>query len=82
MDIPVSYDFKEAVFEIRGGRSVYIENYRKILEYDSEHVALLTKAGPIHIYGHCLSIAYYTPEDMKIEGTISNICFGDGQEVR
>lgn len=76
LELPVSYDFKEATFKLRGRRSVYIENYRKITEYTCEHVALLTKAGPVHIYGQNLSISYYTVEDMKIEGTISKICFG------
>lgn len=60
---------------LRGSRCVYIENYRKITEYTCEHIALLTKAGPVHIYGQHLSISYYTGEDMNIEGTISSICF-------
>lgn len=77
MELPVSYDFKEATFELRGSHSVYIENYRKLLEYTCSHVMLLTKAGPVHIRGQNLSISYYTSEDMKIIGTISAICFGD-----
>lgn len=76
MEIPVSYDFKEAVLEIKSGRSVYVENYRKLLEYTCEHVAILTKSGPVHIHGQNLFIVYYTAEDMKIEGTIKSICFG------
>lgn len=56
-----------------GSEQVMVENYRGILEYTESCVMLQGKACRIAVCGCNLKIAYYTNEDMKIEGKISEI---------
>ncbi len=56
-----------------GNDQVMVENYRGILEYTQESIVLQSKTCRIAVCGCCLRIAYYTNEDMKIEGKISEI---------
>ena len=50
-----------------------VENYRGILEYTPNSIVLQSKTCRIAFCGCGLRIAYYTNEDMKIEGKISEI---------
>lgn len=61
------------IVTVMGNSHVLVENYRGILEYTQECILLQGKACRIAIYGCSLRIAYYTNEDMKIEGRISEI---------
>ena len=56
-----------------GSGQVLIENYRGILEYTSQSIILQGKSCRIAVAGEQLKISYYTNEDMKIEGKISEI---------
>ncbi|MDO4292033.1 MAG: YabP/YqfC family sporulation protein [Eubacteriales bacterium] len=56
-----------------GCQQVLVENYRGILEYTPESILLQGRACRIRVCGSRLKIAYYTNEDMKIEGKISEI---------
>ena len=62
-----------SIVTIIGNNQVLIENYRGILEYTEECIILQGKNCRIAILGCRLSIAYYTNEDMKIEGNITQI---------
>lgn len=62
-----------SIVTVMGESQVLVENYRGILEYTPECITLQGKACRIAICGQCLCIAYYTNEDMKIEGKISEI---------
>ncbi len=54
-----------------GSREAWIENYRGILEYTEELILLQGKTCQVCFEGNCLSIDYYTNEDMKISGCIN-----------
>lgn len=62
-----------SIVTVTGNNQVLVENYRGILEYTPECIMLQGKACRIAICGCRLRIAYYTNEDMKIEGVISEI---------
>lgn len=62
-----------SIVTVVGNGQVMVENYRGILEYTESCVMLQGKACRIAVCGCNLKIAYYTNEDMKIEGKISEI---------
>ncbi len=64
------------MLSMTGNREAFIENYRGILEYTDTCILLQTKCGQVRFEGKGLIIDYYTNEDMKICGYITNIIFG------
>ncbi len=64
------------MLSMTGNREALIENYRGILEYTDSCILLQTKSGQVCFEGRNLVIEYYTNEDMKITGHISNVIFG------
>lgn len=62
-----------SIVTVIGNGQLLVENYRGILEYTTECILLQGRTCRIAICGCCLKIAYYTNEDMKIEGKISEI---------
>ena len=63
------------ITNIMGNKELRIENYRGILEYDSEMIRIQTKLGQIKILGTDLKIEYYANDEMKIVGEIHQIEF-------
>lgn len=64
------------MLSMTGNREAIIENYRGILEYTDTCILLQTKTGQVRFEGQRLVIEYYTNEDMKISGHITNVSFG------
>lgn len=64
------------LLSMTGNREAFIENYRGILEYTENCILLQTKNGQVRFLGSGLVIEYYTNEDMKICGEISQVIFG------
>lgn len=64
------------MLSMTGNREAFIENYRGILEYTDQCILLQTKSGQVRFLGERLVIEYYTNEDMKICGEISQVIFG------
>lgn len=62
-----------SIVTVVGSEEVLVENYRGILEYTQETVMLQGKTCRIAVCGCGLNIAYYTNEDMKIVGKISEV---------
>lgn len=62
-----------SILTITGNREIWMENYKGILEYTQTQILLQAKTCQISIEGTCLSIDYYTNEDMKISGCIQCI---------
>lgn len=58
-----------------GQRELIIENYKSILEYQSDRLVVLTRQGRIEICGKKLEIGYYGKEEMKIVGKIESLFF-------
>ena len=62
-----------AIVTITGNGEAFIENYKGILEYNTESIVLQGKNCKIYFEGKQLSIDYYTNEDMKISGRIDAV---------
>lgn len=60
---------------VLGSMRVIIENYKGILEYNTEEILLQGKQCKIHITGSCLKIRCYNEEEMIIDGQIDGIKF-------
>ncbi|MDY3919998.1 MAG: YabP/YqfC family sporulation protein [Candidatus Limivivens sp.] len=71
--IPEDLADRAVLVQITGQDSVLVENYRGILEYSSERLALQTKTCRLIIEGKALYISYYNGEEMKISGHIEQI---------
>lgn len=56
---------------LTGNNEAWIENYKGILEYTGQIILLQAKTCQVCFEGNCLSIDYYTNEDMKISGCIT-----------
>ena len=63
------------ILRITGQNEAFIENYRGIIEYTDKLIRIQTKLGKIFVIGRELQIEYYTNDEMKIVGLITNIEF-------
>ncbi|MBU5481526.1 YabP/YqfC family sporulation protein [Blautia sp. MSJ-19] len=73
LEVPRDLAMKETVVTITGLQQAVVCNYRSILCYQSEEILLLTFCGKLRIRGKRLTIPSYTPEEMHIEGRISEV---------
>lgn len=73
LEIPRDLALKEAVFTVTGKSRLRIENYRSILRYEPQELIVLTFSGKLTIHGKSLKILWYTPEEMQIQGILSEI---------
>ena len=58
---------------VSGQRELSLENYRGIIEYTDTLVRIQTKNGQIRVTGKRLQVAYYTNDEMKVNGHIESI---------
>ena len=65
----------EALIGLTGREEVDIENYKGILECTSEAVMIATGRCRVRIVGKNLKVSYYTNDEMKVEGILSQILF-------
>lgn len=73
LEIPRDLAMKETVITVTGRHQVIVCNYRSVLRYEEEEIILLTFRGRLQIRGKKLQISIYTPEEMYIEGVITEI---------
>ena len=72
-EVPKDVAMGFPVLTMIGQMELNIENYRGIIEYTDVLIRIQTKAGQLLINGRGLSIAYYTNDEMKINGRIDSI---------
>ena len=65
----------EALIGLTGREEVYIKNYKGILECTPEAVMIATGRCRVRIVGKNLKVSYYTNDEMKVEGILSQILF-------
>ena len=58
-----------------GNRTLYIENYSRILCYEDDCIRIECRHGMITLTGARLTIAYFNAHEMKITGKIEQIRF-------
>lgn len=73
LEIPRDLALKESVFTVTGSSRIRIENYRSILRYEPQELIVLTFSGKLVIHGKSLKILCYTPQEMQIQGILSEI---------
>lgn len=61
------------VVTIVGNSCVHIENYKKIVEINSQKIRVETKKGVVVITGKGLVMSYYNDCDLSVEGFIQHI---------
>lgn len=80
LEIPGEPAFREVQVILTGKRQAVIENYRNILSYTKEEIAVLTPSGKLLIRGKNLEIPCYTPLEMYVCGRIGSITLEEGKK--
>ena len=77
LGIPKEVSSGAAVVSSFGNRCLYIENHRGIIEYSREQIKIQARPCRIQITGKDLDIAFYTAEEIKINGKIREVIWID-----
>lgn len=75
LKMPKDIVYGDALIQVTGHHEAYIENYKSIIEYTDSSIKLQTKSGKLLITGKRLRIEYYTGDEMKITGYLSEFKF-------
>ncbi|MCI5621464.1 MAG: YabP/YqfC family sporulation protein [Lachnospiraceae bacterium] len=75
LELPKDLVYHAAIVTITGKQELTLENYKGILEYQTDHISVQTKNCRVTISGKNLRIPYYTNEEMKITGLIQKILY-------
>lgn len=73
LSLPADVFTSACILTITGRYSILVENYKSIVEYTENKVRVQTKQGVVAVTGSELRIAYFTDEEMQIEGKITSI---------
>ena len=63
------------LIRLSGNGSIYIEQYKNIMEYTPERVKIQLEQLQLQIEGRKLAIMYFSKEDIKICGVILQMTF-------
>ncbi|MDD6293432.1 MAG: YabP/YqfC family sporulation protein [Eubacteriales bacterium] len=75
LSLPKDIVMGASILHLIGQYEIYIENYKKIIEFSEEVIKIQGRNSKIIITGKHLHIEYFNHNDMKIKGRISNISF-------
>lgn len=64
-----------AIISMTGNNEILIENFKNILKYQSDILLLQCKRNQLQITGKNLNIEFYTNEEIKVKGYISELKF-------
>lgn len=67
--------FQDLIVNITGTKSIYIENYKNILDYKDDMILIQGKKENLKIRGQDFIIDYFTNESMRIKGSVSSMEF-------
>lgn len=65
--------FYDLFLNVQGKKSVYIENYKNIVDYKEDKILIQGKRELLKITGNHFKIEYFTNDNMKIVGSIDKI---------
>ena len=71
--LPKDMVVNATLFHIIGKNDIYLENFNGIISYTCHEILIKGYDCKYCICGNCLSIAYYSNEDMKISGQIQEV---------
>lgn len=63
------------IINITGDRSIFIENFKSIVDYHEDYIRIKAKNMFLSLSGCKLTIEYYNQEEIKILGNITKIEF-------
>ncbi len=69
------YGFSELFLELHGQKSLYIENFKRILKYTPNEIIVQSSRGKLLLAGKKLYIKKYSYEEIQIDGVIETISF-------
>ncbi len=75
LNLPPDCVLGDALLSAIGNRTLYIENYSRILCYEDDCIRIECRHGMITLTGARLTIAYFNAHEMKITGKIEQIRF-------
>lgn len=81
MEMPKDVLYGDVILKLSGNREAIIENYKGILLYTEDEVAVACKKFTLRICGTKLHILYFSGSDMKITGTITTITYISNGEL-
>ena len=64
-----------AIISMTGNTDLLIENFKNIIKYQPDTLILQCKKNQLHIVGKNLTIEFYTNEEIKITGYITELKF-------
>ncbi len=73
MELPKDVLYGDVLMRMVGNKELIIENYKGILLYTSEEIAIACKKFTLRIYGVDLHIQYFSGCDMKVTGELNRI---------
>lgn len=78
LDLPQDVVLDLPRFTMIGNRQLYIENHRGVLHFASDTLRLALSQGSMEIHGRELVLRTILPEEVFIEGIISDIRYING----
>lgn len=75
MRLPGDIIYGDVLIRLTGNHEAIIENYKGILLYTSDEIAIACKKYTVRIYGNDLQIQYFSGCDMKVLGVLNKIVF-------
>lgn len=67
--------FQDILLTITGTKEIYVENYKCLLDYKEDLVALQGKKETLIIRGKDFLIDYFAGDGMKIKGCVTSVEF-------
>jgi len=77
LDLPQDVVLDLPRFTMIGNRQLYVENHRGVLHFSSDSLKLGLTRGHLEIRGKELVIRAILPEEVFVEGIISDIRYAD-----
>ena len=75
LELPKDTLLGASIITLMGNQELRVENYKSILDYREDYILLQAKKYRIQIKGRKLQIAYYTKDEMKICGYITEVSY-------
>ena len=75
LEVPGDVLYGDVLVRLSGNREAIIENYKGILLYTEEEIAIACKRFTLRICGSGLHIQYFSGSDMKVIGTVNTITY-------
>lgn len=80
LELPQDLFLGSPILTMNGEGELLIENHKGIISYDPQMIVVRSKKGTIRILGRGMIIEYFSAEDLKISGCITQIGFSNGSE--